>query len=246
MIESRTRQTRDEIPPTPPEPDSSQDFPDGLFVKPILDPDDIQKISYVRTVDARTALARGMSEYLSMLSMIWEGGRQLKFARTKFYWAEPEEQAILPAAALIGQGEATYEDSTLSQQLTPVEDGTNRYLYSAAAMMQRFRLEAWSSDPVELYGLSAMIEDALEPTDFMTGLRLELPYYFNARATYEKQAIMYGVGAGDAHQRWRKAIFTIVGTCPQYRPVGALQLMDPKIKVSASDSPIDRKTANIR
>lgn len=243
MIESRTRQrTRDEIPPEPPESDASQDWPDGLIVRPIFEPDDVQQITYVRTVDARTALARGMAEYLGMLSMIWEGGRELRFARTKFYWAEPEEQATLPAAALVGQGEATYEDSTISQQLTPVDDGTKRYLYSAAAIMQRFRLEVWASDPVGLYGLSAMVEDALEPTDFMTGVRLELPYYFNARATFEKKSLMYGAIPGDAHQRWRKAIFTIDGTCPQYRPVGELKLMEPKVIVSASDSPIDRKT----
>ena len=244
MIESRTRQQRahDQIPPEAPESDDDQSFPDGLFVRPILDPDDVQQISYVRTVDARTALARGMAEYLSLLSMIWEGGRLLKFARTKFYWAEPEEEGLLPAAALIGQGEATYEDSTLSQQLTPIDDGTKRYLYSPAAMTQRFRLEVWCTSPVELYGLAAMVEDALEPTDFMTGLRLELPYYFNARATYEKQALMYGVSGSDAQTRWRKAIFTVVGTCPQYRPVGELKLMDPRISVSVSDSPIDRKT----
>ena len=241
MIESRTRpRTRDEIAPEPPESDASQDFPDGLVVRPILDADDLQKISYVRTVDSRTAIARAMAEYLGMLSMIWEGGRLLKFARTKFYWAEPEEIGELPAAALIGLGEGTYEDSTLSAQLTPVDDGTNRYLYSYAAMMQRFRLEIWSTDPVELYGLSAMIEDALEPTDWMTGIRLELPYYFNARATFEKTALMYIPSGSDAQQRWRKAVFYITGTCPQYRPVGALQIMQPIIKVvSVQDSPIE-------
>jgi hypothetical protein len=234
--DSRTKPRMDDhVRPDSPESDVSQNFPDGLYVRPILDADDLQKLTTVRTMDSRTALARGLAEYLRMLSLVWEGGRLLKFARVKFYWAEPEEEGFLPAAAIIGREDAQYEETATGPMLAQAQDGTEKYLRTHAATHQKFDLEVWSTDPVELYGLVAMLEDALEPTEFMNGLRLELPYYFGLRATYLKQSIRYGGGASDAQQRWRKAIISIEGEVSQVVQVGLLQLMDPRITVTVKD-----------
>ena len=235
--ESRTKPvSRDVVPPKSLDYDGPPRFTDGLFVRPIMDADDLESLTFVRTMDARTSLARAMAEYLSLLSMQWEGGRDLKFVRTRYFWAEPEDDGKLPAAALIGREDAEYSEAYISPHLVQAADGTERYLRSHSSVFQKFDLEIWSTDPVELYGLVAMVEDALDPTEFMIGVRLELPYYFGQRATFLKTHIRYGQGGSDAQQRWRKAIFSVTGEVPQLVPVGVLKVMDPQFQLTVKDS----------
>jgi hypothetical protein len=198
---------------------------DGLRARVVLDPDDLQVLSFVRTEDARTALSRGLAEYLAEQSVVWEGGRLLAFARVTSVWADQEVPAKYPSAAVVAVEDATYDASNLTPVLVQAEDGTKRYLRQAAELMQKFALTVWAADSKERTGCVALCEDALEPAEFMTGLRLELPYYWNARATYEKVSLSYEDSAADAHRRWRKAVISVTASVPQYRPVGALPVM---------------------
>jgi hypothetical protein len=81
-------------------------------------------------------------------------------------------------------------------------------------------VEFVTMDSVERMALTAMLEDAFEPVDWMTGFRLELPHYFNTRATFEKTGMDYVDGPVQAHRRIRAVHFQLVGVCSQYRFVG--------------------------
>jgi hypothetical protein len=197
---------------------------DGLRARAILKSGDLQKLSYVRHTDTRTALARGLKEYLEHKTINWVGGRLLRFEAFKVVWAEPEEPAKYPSAALVGEGPAGYQDSEFTPRLVKLTeeagDGSGRHLRQVAELQQNFSLQLWATDPVERQGLVAMVEDALEPAEFMTGLRLELPYYFNVRATYEKLSLTYEDSETAAHRRSRKALVMVVGSLPQMVPAG--------------------------
>lgn len=216
---------------------ASRGAADGLYVRVPRSPDDEQKLTLRRTTDARTALARGLTEYLGGLSIIWDGGRRMFFERTYTSWAEPEKPAKYPSLVLVGSVPADYEAAMLTPALVASQDGQrNVYLRQVAEMKQMFQLIVWCQDPVERMALTTLVEDAMEPHDWMTGLRLELPYYFNARATYEKLNLSYDDTGEDAQRRWRRSVFTVMANVPQYRPVGTLVPMLPQTKVITEDT----------
>jgi hypothetical protein len=207
----------------------------GLRARAILSQGDRQHYTFHREESPRRAMARGLKEYLEQLSITWRGGRLLKWESTKVEWAEPEEPAHYPALSIVGAGEAEYEASDFHPRLIKLDgengDGTGRYLKKACEAKQGFQLLIWATDPVERSGLECLVEDALEPADFMTGLRLELPYYFNARATFEKTFLDDVDDAVSAHRRWRRSLVTVVGVVEQLVPVGAMQVIRPRVEV---------------
>lgn len=215
---------------------------DGLVVRPILKSDDVQTFTSIRTTDVRTAMARGLAEYLADKSIIWEGGRRFAFANVFATWAEGEVPAEYPAAVIVGTSPMVYEDAELTPGLIQVRDSTdgdNFYFRQVAGVRQTFDIEIWAVDPAQRMALTAMVEDVLEPTDFMTGLRLELPYYFSSRATYEKMTMAYMDSPSDAQRRWRKAVITVDATCGQFVPVGRLVMMQHRCPVILVDSETD-------
>ena len=220
-------------------PVSASGNPDGLRARLVTSPTDKQKLTYTRVEDARTAVARGLREYLEQYSITWRHGRLLRFMSVREVWAEPEEPARYPAASIIGDGAAEYQDAELTPVLIKLDstngDGSDRFLKEASELMQMFTVLVWTTDPVERSGLVAMCEDALDPVEFMTGARLELPYYFNARATYEKLSVTYDDSMDDASKRWRKASIQVQANIPQLVPVGDLQIMRTRLDLSVDD-----------
>lgn len=226
--------------PVPPPVDKVQPYKaspsgtDGLVARPILKSNDKQVLTYTRTTDARSALARGLREYLLTRSLIWEGGRKMQLLDVFITWAAPEDPAVYPSASLVGAQDAEYEAAEMTPKLIQIVDPKDkRYIRQVSELGQRFGLVIWTQDPMQRMGLSALIEDAMEPAEFMTGLRLELPYYFNARATYEKISLNYMDDTGSAAKRWRRATFTIKANVPQFVPVGDLVPMQPRHVVQA-------------
>jgi len=221
--------------------------PETLLPRPVPAPDvelqaraivvagDIQKLTYTRETDARTALALGLKQYLETVSIIWSGGRELRFVEVHQTWADPETPAKYPSASLVGLTPAEYEGAQFTPQTVQVEDGSGRYIRMVSELQQVFALVIWCTDPEERNGLVAAVEDAMEPADFMTGLRLELPFYFNLRATYEKTEVDYDDSGEDNQRRWRRAIMTITANVPQARPVGDLANMKHQQRVDVVD-----------
>ncbi len=216
-------------PPSPP-------ATDGLRARAILSPNDKEVLTLVRTTDMRTALARGLKEYLEPLSVVWEGGRRLAFKKALVVWAEPEDPAEYPSLVLVAQQEMAYEATQLTPTLVQSADGTQRFLRQVAEGHQELQLIIWTNDPAARMGLVAAVEDALDPAEFMTGLRLELPYYFGARASYEKLSLLYDDSQGDAQRRYRRAVLRVNANIPQLVPVGPLPSMRVQTELDVSDS----------
>ena len=194
----------------------------------ISDVNDSSILHYSRSEDARSALARGIQEYIAGLSIEWIGGRSLEFRHVLTSWAEPEDPKVYPSAVIVAGVPMDYEDESLTPK---TEHCLGGYVRSVAGCRQRFELLIWTTDPQERKGIVTMLEDALDPVDWMTGIRLELPYYFNSRATYEKKSLYYIDDADSALKRWRRAVITIVGSMPQYVPVGVLPVFVPSQKL---------------
>ena len=62
-----------------------------------------------------------------------------------------------------------------------------------------------------------MIEEALNPVDWMYGMRLVLPFYHNTLATYELLTSEYVDSADDAMAKYRRAQFTVRANMTTYR-----------------------------
>jgi hypothetical protein len=198
----------------------------STFTRPILSADDRQTpFTLVRQTDARTAVARGLKEYLLQLSYAADGGRLVKFNRVLDTWAPAEDKLLYPSAAVIAVGPGVYEASRLTPNAnTPVE---NEALVQTSELNIDLNIEIMASDSAQRMALVAMLEDALTPTDYSYGLRLELPHYHNARATYEPKTIFYDDNPDEALRRHRKALI-LVSCCMPVLRVANLPLMRPR------------------
>jgi hypothetical protein len=164
--------------------------------------------------DARTALTRGLAEYVSQLSIDASGGRFLAFNAVFQTWAEPEDEAVYPRAAVYAESPGEYEDSKLTPIISsvprlPPPDG--RFITSPAEMRLDMILDVWTTDPAARYNLVALLEDRLNPVDWRYGMLLELPHYFGQQGTYEPRDMSYIDGEDSAQRRIRRARFTIRG-----------------------------------
>lgn len=193
-----------------------------------------QPIAYTanQETDARTALARGLSEYLEQLIFHAPvGGRELRFDKVLDTWAEPEDEAKFPRAIVGASGVGVYDASKFtpgpptSRARLAAPDG--RYLMSACAFVQDLTLEVWTNDPSARRLIVAGLESAFNPVDWMYGFQLELPFYFNERAVYALKDMAYLDSEQDAMRRYRKAVFTISGEVPVVN-VFSYPLMKPR------------------
>jgi hypothetical protein len=174
----------------------------------------------VRETDCRTAMTRGLQEYLQQLTIDWPDGRQERFAAVFDTWAESEDRLQYPSAAVYSVEEMTYDAGSLSPA-TETDPATNtQYTHPSEAMLQ-MTVELWCQDPEQRMAVIAMLEDAFNPVEWMAGFRLILPHYHGMVATYMPPAGMtYMDTEEDAKRRYRKAVFTISGRVPQVRVLG--------------------------
>lgn len=167
--------------------------------------------------DVRLALTRGLAEYMELLSYDALGGRRVRFKTVHEEWAEPEENAAYPSAAITLQGPGVYEARALQPVLNPKQrlpppDG--RYLVIPAEYSTNLAVEVWATDPEERTALIQMLESAFNPVYWRFGFVLELPHYFNVRATFALKELTIPDDAEDALRRYRRAIFTLTAQAP--------------------------------
>jgi len=178
----------------------------------VRDPNFRPQLTAVRDTDVHTAMARGLAEYLSQ-QQIDIGGRLLRLT-TFSTWAEPEEKVSYPAAG-VGASSGKYDRSFTPKLLGTIADEARIFGYSE--FTQELTIELWATDPKERLYLVAMIEEALNPVDWMYGMRLVLPFYHNTTATYELKDSQYMDSADDAMKKYRKATFTVAGNVQALR-----------------------------
>lgn len=178
----------------------------------VLDPSYQPQLTAARECDAHTALARGLAEYLGQQSTTIQG-RVLQL-NTYSAWAEPEDSARYPALT-VGAGRGEYVRGFTPDGMMTL-DGDLR-LAVITEFTQTLTLEMWANDPRERSYLTAMVEEALNPVDWMYGVRLVLPFYHGTTATYELIANTYMDSAEDAMARFRKVEFTVEANVTVYR-----------------------------
>jgi len=178
----------------------------------------------MRTTDSRTALTRGLAEYVSEIRGEAEDGRELAFQRVFENWARPEDQAEYPSAIAYTTTPGTYDASRFTSipskdQQLPQPDG--RYVITPADYLTVVTLEVWATDDEERMGLVALLEDAINPFvgNGRYGLTLELPHYHNVRASYEPQQMGYMDDEASNMSGARKAVFTFEASLPVVRLV---------------------------
>lgn len=173
-----------------------------------------------RECDARTALTRGLADFMGAMTTQGPGGRPLGFKKVFPVWAQPEDVAEYPSATVLASGQGNYDGSRFTPGRGPrvTADPDTRYLISAAEFTVDMQVELWCTDPKERASIVAMLEDQLlAPLDERYGFILELPHYFNARAQYEPSALSYDDNEENSLRRYRKAVMTVRGQVPVLR-----------------------------
>jgi hypothetical protein len=204
----------------------------------LLNPGEKTPFSAVRETDCRTALTRGLKEYIEQLHGVAPGGREVVFKQVLQTWAEPEVPARFPSACIYGSVDGTYDASRFTpgvnkNQRIPEPDG--RFLMQLAEYVSDLSVEVWCTDPMERMDFAMFMEDAFNPTDFMFGFRLVLPHYFNARASFEMKSLSYADTEEEAKRRYRRAVFTLEGRVPLIKLVG-FPLAQPETRLTVVDS----------
>lgn len=197
-------------PPAPPAPGGT---------RLVTRADDLVKRTANRETDARTALTRGLAEYLAQVQVEMPGGRRVAFRRVFESHAEPEDVAEFPSASVVA-GVGTYHPirftpGAAGKDRLPEPDG--RYLLQSSEFRLEMAVEVWATDPKERQALVAAVEDAMVPVDWLYGARLELPHYFGARADYQLVSMSYADDEAELMRRHRRAVFAVAASLPVLR-----------------------------
>lgn len=176
----------------------------------ITRPDIRESLTFRQETDARTALVRGLAEYLRPRRMESPAGL-VEFKAGYFDHAEPEERAQRPSFSVMGVGMGQYEPVHMTpivfrDPLTP-----KRHLVTPAEYTLNMTVQLFCTNPQERMMCSALLEAAIYPVSWMAGFRLQLPFYFNSYATFEPQGTEYRDSPDTAVRRERNSVLQLVG-----------------------------------
>lgn len=189
-----------------------------------------------RETDTRTALLRGLAEYIEIVSA--DRGLGLKVTQG---WADPEEQASYPNAQVTTYGKGSYDAKSLTPQTRLPEDRriepgpTGTYISDAAEFTQTLQVIVYATDQNQRVNLIAELEQAFSPVLHMYGFKLALPHYHGQFAVYEMLDVEYQDDDTAALTRIRKAVFTLTGQLALSRMVRLPQVREvrPIVTVDA-------------
>lgn len=225
-------------PPAPPVPEPS--YPPDLVPPPlgltqlVTNTDDPVVCTATRLTDALTATRRGLAEYLEQVFLDIEGVR-VRLQKVHPVWAEGEETAVFPSAAIVLVGDLTYDASSLTPTLDPtcrLPDGG--YLVKYSELTATLMVDLFASSPDERAQVMLLLEDALNPVDWRYGFVLELPHYHNVRAVYELATAQSLDSEGTAIRRWREGSAVLNVRVPVVRP-RTLPTMEVRVGVEVVD-----------
>jgi hypothetical protein len=173
--------------------------------------------------DARTAMTRGMREYLEQLSMPWTNGTELQFRSVHETWASPEDDAQFPSASVYALEPLSYglgdDASPFTPQLRQVP-GTSATVLCPTFGELRMLVEGWGQNSEQRMLVAAALEAALHPVEWMNGFWLDLPHYFGQRAKFSAETSNYGDDEENAHRGYRKVAFLVTGQIEVTYPYG--------------------------
>jgi hypothetical protein len=169
--------------------------------------------------DCRTALARGLAEYVRAIQGFDLTGKSVKFANVYDTWPDSADTQALPAASVYADGDGSYDTGQLGVMTQGrVPDGRTYAVVAEYATNITIELGARSKD--ERAALVAAIERALVPEARIYAARLVLPHYFNAVAEYSLQTNVYENSPDQVQAgRWTATV-TVAASVPQVRVFG--------------------------
>lgn len=197
------------------------DLPPHTPTRLITLPRDSRVATNSRSTDSTTSLTRGVAEYVSSLSTNVPGGRQLQFIKCFDAWPQPEDLAEYPSfAAYTNDNDGEYDAANVSPHVGDARYPDGSYEVSSAELNIDLNCEVWATDPEERQALVLMLEEAFAPVEWMYGFRLELPHYFNQRATFAPMKTKYLGGSVEAMQQFVNARIVLRASVPVTRVIG--------------------------
>lgn len=175
------------------------------------------ELSARRETDTRTALTRGLAEYIEDVVIEQEDGRKLRFGKVFSAWSEAEETTVYPSAIAYTTTPGVYDASkfvAVPSKACQLPAPDSRYALSPSTYQVDVTVEIWATDLPQRTTLVAALEDTFNPFTGQYGFSLDLPHYHNVRATYEPMQMGYMDTETDAMQRNRKAMFVLSGRVP--------------------------------
>lgn len=199
----------------------------------ITEVDDEQVLTPDRDNDAASAVTQGLAEYLHSLKTTVDG-TTTRFKQVHSVWADPENIAEYPSAVVLKEGTVTYGDSVFTPQMshTEIEGMPRAYIVSPCEIEMVLAVEIWTNFSRERDRITAMMEDAIFPVEFMYGFRLELPHYFNARPSFEPTGAMFEDTSETAKVRTRKITQRFNVKMPIYRLITNLPKAEGRFRIS--------------
>lgn len=202
----------------------------------IVDPTLKRVATPYSATDATGALTRGIAEYVASLSLTPNGPPA--FVKCFDEWANLEDDAVYPSfAAYTNDNDAVYEAASMSPNVSMDRYPDGTYEVSSAELAIDVKCEIWANDPEERTLLLRMLEAAFNPVDWMYGFRLELPHYFNQRATFAPDRLTRLGAAQEALQRFVNARMVIHAVVPVTRVLPFAQGR-PTVRTSVVQGPL--------
>lgn len=186
----------------------------------VLEPDQKHTHTKIRSTDARTALKRGLANYIESIPTFIHPthGRPVKLAAVFDVWPDQEDKIVIPSATVYSSDPHPYEAHAFGPTIDPgCKIDAMTYLVKYAEIRFDMTIDILTSDPEERVAFSMMMEDALNPVEWMSGFRLDLPHYHNLRATYELLNGNYPDDEPNVFKRNRHLTYTIRGNVSAVR-----------------------------
>lgn len=203
----------------------------------VEEPSDAQVLTANRETDARTALKRGLAEYIGSLGPFTHpAGRTVEILESFDTWAEQEDKRQYPSAIVYSKTEGTYDASSFSPIVSPnckVDDFTFVVKYSELEI--DLTLDVVCTDPEERVAVAMQLEDALNPVLWRYGFILKLPHYHGIHGSYELLDNMMPDDEEKAFARNRHLVFTLRGHVPVVRLQTITPLNDIRVQVVVND-----------
>lgn len=220
----------------------SDTTPQGPKATLVRKRDQKQVITTSRQECAPQALLRGIVEYLETQA-IKVNGRSVGFKSVVDRLPDFEQGMLaLPAAACVLEGDGEYRSMRIGASagafVSTVSTADTRSVGSPCDYEADIRVWLWANDPQIRSALLALVEDMLNPVDWMQGARIALPFYHGVHAEYQLKRSGILESSEDVAKRFRRASVLLHGVIPLVRLLGPFGAADIHAAVErVDDSP---------
>lgn len=170
-----------------------------------------------RECDAETAVRRGLKEYLEQV-YVEVNGVDVRYQRVFDVHAEEDDLARYPSAVVSTTGDTAWDGSNFTPAMNPIRTLDGYTLTKYHEVVFDLLLESYCSSPEERVAIQMLLEDALNPVDWMSGFKLDLPHYFNQRAVFTPVSTRFMDSSELAIRRLRPGSITIQAQVSLLRP----------------------------